>query len=199
MRLFRLLLFLSLIILLIWVYGFWQFQSSIRITLSKPEQKADAIIVLTGGSLRVQEGMRLLQDGYAPLLFISGVGKGVTLSELLDSRDIPMPEDPILLERITMGYQATSTQSNAEEIAAWLADHPTINTVLLITSNYHMPRSFLELDYVLPHITFIPHAVIPNHVKMEEWWRYPGTRTLLTREYHKYLITAIHHRIEQRH
>ena len=43
----------------------------------------DAIVVLTGGSQRVQSGIELLREGKGRKLFVSGVNQQVDLEDLL--------------------------------------------------------------------------------------------------------------------
>ena len=43
----------------------------------------DAIVVLTGGSLRLPSGIALLREGKGDKLFVSGVNQGVNLEDLL--------------------------------------------------------------------------------------------------------------------
>ena len=39
----------------------------------------------------------------------------------------------------------------------------------------------------MPHVTIIAHPIVPEQVKLQDWWRYPGTAKLLVSEYIKYL------------
>ena len=60
-------------------------------------------------------------------------------------------------------------------------------SIIVVTSNYHMPRALAELARVMPGVTLIPYAVVDNNVHLERWWTYPGTTKLLMSEYLKYL------------
>src|SRR3990167_6221408 len=84
---------------------------------------------------------------------------------------------------------------NAEETAAWVkVNH--INTLRLITSNYHMPRSLFELRHLLPEVYIIPEPVITDSFSDAAWWRKRVTLTLVIYEYDKFLFSAIRHFIE---
>jgi uncharacterized SAM-binding protein YcdF (DUF218 family) len=60
-------------------------------------------------------------------------------------------------------------------------------SIIVVTSNYHMPRALAELGRVMPGVTLIPYAVVENNVHLDRWWTYPGTTRLLISEYLKYL------------
>ena len=61
----------------------------------------------------------------------------------------------------------------------------------LVTASYHMPRSVAEFRAASPELVIIDHPVFPGHVKIDEWWRWPGTTILIVGEYHKYLFARI--------
>ena len=60
-------------------------------------------------------------------------------------------------------------------------------SIIVVTSNYHMPRALAEVARVLPGVTLIPYSVVDNNVHLDPWWSYPGTTKLLLSEYLKYL------------
>ena len=61
----------------------------------------------------------------------------------------------------------------------------------LVTASYHMPRSLMEFRRVMPDVRLIAHPVFPAHVRIDAWWRWPGTASLLAGEYIKYLVAAV--------
>jgi uncharacterized SAM-binding protein YcdF (DUF218 family) len=175
--------------LLAWFAGLVYFASSIPEDVADPQTSTDAIVVLTGGSDRLQEGLRLLAAGKAKQLLISGVNQKATLADLLKRAQVPPESIPPLLAVccITVGYQADNTAGNAREAAAWMAAN-NLRSLRLVTADYHMPRSLLEFGRAMPGITILPHPVFPEEVKRDEWWLWPGTASLLVNEYHKYLV-----------
>jgi uncharacterized SAM-binding protein YcdF (DUF218 family) len=143
----------------------------------------DAIVVLTGGSLRLQSGIDLLREGKGRKLFVSGVNHQVDLDDLLRISG-SAPEWAICC--IVLGHEADDTLGNALETARWVRGQG-FRSVRLVTAWYHMPRSLLEFDRVLPEIDIVAHPVFPDQVKQEHWWTRPGTAALLVSEYVKYL------------
>jgi uncharacterized SAM-binding protein YcdF (DUF218 family) len=142
----------------------------------------DAIVVLTGGSLRLQSGIDLLRDGKGRKLFVSGVGQQVDLEDLLGSGNLP----DWALCCIVLGHQADNTLGNAQETAQWIRSQG-FHSLRLVTAWYHMPRSLLEFGRALPEIDIVAHPVFPDQVKQANWWARRGTAALLVSEYMKYL------------
>jgi len=170
-----------------WAWGLNRFVDGIPRQVTDDQRKTDAIIVLTGGSLRLETGFALLARGRAEKLLVSGVDKSVPIEEVL--RITGMTQDELAC-CVTLGYMAEDTGSNASESAAWVRNN-RITSVRLVTSGYHMPRSLLEFRAALPGVEIVPHPVFPEQVMIHEWWRRPGTASLVIGEYNKYLLAAV--------
>jgi uncharacterized SAM-binding protein YcdF (DUF218 family) len=167
--------------------GFVGFVASLPDRVADPATRTDAIVVLTGGTGRVGTGLRLLESGRADKLFVSGVYKGVDVSELLR---VSQQAPDWLACCVTLGYQAETTHGNALESARWVRRNG-FASVRLVTAAYHMPRSLLEFRRRMPRVTIVPHPVFPKHVKQDAWWRSPGSANLLVGEYAKYLVARV--------
>lgn len=157
----------------------------------------DAIVVLTGGSNRLSTGLELLAAGRARMLFVSGVYDGVDVQELLKlSRRSPTEMECC----IVLGYSADSTIGNAYETADWMRDRG-FRSLRVVTANYHMRRSLLELGMAMPDVELVPHPVVAPTVHLADWWLWPGTANLLINEYNKLLMAscryAIHVTVER--
>jgi uncharacterized SAM-binding protein YcdF (DUF218 family) len=176
----------ALLLALAWLGGLVWFAD--RVSRMTPEPGAtDAIVVLTGGSERVAEGVSLLSSGSARLLFVSGVPAGVTPEAVLNGAGAGATA---LLPKIVLGHSAQDTIGNAAETAAW-ARREGIASLRLVTANYHMPRSLLEFRRAAPGVAIVQHPVFPERFKDREWWRWPGTLALMVREYDKYLLALL--------
>ncbi len=170
-----------------WAGGFLWFVASLPERVPEPARNTDAIVVLTGGSGRIKQGVRLLQAKRAERMFVSGVYRGVDVEELLAAQtDTPDGS----ADGVSLGYEALTTRGNARETAAWIADKE-IASLRLVTAAYHMPRSLLEFRRAMPGVAIVPHPVFPEHVKQDAWWRWPGSAALLAREYNKLLVTLL--------
>ncbi|MGN1063395.1 MAG: YdcF family protein [Alphaproteobacteria bacterium] len=172
-----------LLSLLVWLLGFCIFTLyaiSFKLTPDTPTQ---AIVVLTGGTDRIETAVELLKKRTADYLLISGVNKKVSGPDLLRT----VPTD--LTEKITLGYWAENTRENALETTVWIKDK-NITSILLVTSFYHMPRSIFELKKSAPFLKIIPYPVFPKSFGESVDWIKTRYAWLLFLEYHKFL--AVH-------
>jgi uncharacterized SAM-binding protein YcdF (DUF218 family) len=178
-----------LVLFSIWLAGLIYFTTLIPDSVADAATATDGIVVLTGGSDRLREGLQLLADGKAKRLLISGVYRDASLADLL--RDAPAGlSQPIRDCCITVGYRAGNTLGNATEAAEWAAANG-LHSLRLVTADYHMPRSLLEFSHALPGALIVPHPVFPEEVKSKEWWLWSGTAGLVVSEYHKYLAALV--------
>lgn len=170
------------------------------LVVSQNPIQADAIVVLMGGvNERIPEAVDLYKAGYAPLLIFpddyeenpplilpdgSQLHNDAAKARHLSSR-FNIPDSVITIVK----GPALNTQAEAEIVAAWLVNHPATDTILLVSSSYHMRRaSFIfrnafatrELDITIisipsRHTTFDP----------ENWWQTPADRNIVFYEYLK--------------
>jgi uncharacterized SAM-binding protein YcdF (DUF218 family) len=183
-----------LLILVLWLGGFLAFAAAIPATVRDPDRPVDAIVVLTGGDVRLAEGFALLDKGLAKKMLISGVSSGVDMPAVLQTINGPQPNQAVLDCCVTLGYDARSTEGNARESLRWLGEN-NFSTIRLVTANYHMNRSLLEFRRVMPGIAIVPNPVFPRQMQDPYWFAQPHTVFLLFNEYHKYLAAAARARI----
>ncbi|HWA50170.1 MAG TPA: YdcF family protein [Dongiaceae bacterium] len=179
-----------LLLAVLWFGGFLAFTAAIPAAVRDADRPVDAIVVLTGGDVRLAEGFALLDKGLAKKMLISGVAEGVEMPALLQTLSgAPQPSAEVLACCVTLGYDARSTEGNARESYRWLTENG-FKSVRLVTANYHMKRSLLEFRRVMPDIELVPNPVFPRQVQDPWWFVRPGTLYLLGNEYHKYLAAA---------
>ena len=178
------LIFDALLLLLVMLFiGFIVFANGIDREHSEPQRTADGIAVLTGGVARIDEAMRLLAAGKAKRVLITGVNRTTTVDEL---KELASQGGQYFTCCVDIDKEARNTIDNATETSEWVALHH-YGSIIIVTSNYHMPRALAELARVMPGVTLIPYPVVDNNVVLEKWWTYPGTTKLLLSEYLKYL------------
>jgi uncharacterized SAM-binding protein YcdF (DUF218 family) len=173
------------------------FSEQIPTRPTEDREPTDAIIVLTGGSDRLKEGFGLLAQGGAKQLLISGVHEQSDIPALLQSAGLTAdiwPSPATVDCCITIGHEASDTEGNARETAEWMA-RQDLHSLRLVTADYHMPRSLLEFHAAMPDAKIVPHPVFPETVKREQWYLWPGTTSLIIREYHKYLAAMVRIRL----
>lgn len=184
-RMVRLLAGMLATLLVLWGGGLVWFARQLPREVADGDRITDAIVVLTGGSGRVETGLKLLARERAKKLFISGVYRGVEVNEILRFAS-EAPED--LACCIALGYVADNTAGNALETAEWMRGEG-YHSLRLVTAAYHMPRSLVEFRRAMPDVEIVPHPIFPDHVKQSDWWRWPGTALLFASEYNKYLAS----------
>lgn len=182
-----------LFFVLVWFAGLVWFVCTFPTAPAKLNVQTDAIVVATGGAGRLEKGFTLLLEGKAPRLFISGVEVGVELPELLKQKEIAPIAASIPLEKVELGHNARSTFQNAEETSAWVKQNH-IKNFRLVTGNYHMPRSMLEMQQSMPDVTILPEPVFPAEFS-GNWLTTESALFLVLSEYHKFLISYAAHRI----
>jgi uncharacterized SAM-binding protein YcdF (DUF218 family) len=171
--------------------GFVGFLSQLRGAEAKPARKADGIVVLTGGSSRVSDAMELLADGYGKRLLISGVHPTNAASNISRS----LTDNQSLLNCcVDLDRSAVNTRSNAAETRRWARERG-FKSLIVVTSNYHMPRAIVELSHAMPDIALIPFAVVGDKWRDEPWWTNGATVRLLLSEYVKYVAAEVRVRL----
>jgi uncharacterized SAM-binding protein YcdF (DUF218 family) len=171
--------------------GFVGFLSQLHGTEARPSRTADGIVVLTGGSSRVSDAMELLADGYGKRLLISGVHPASGASDI--SRSLT-DNQSLLSCCVDLDRSAVNTRSNAAETRRW-AHERGFKSLIVVTSNYHMPRAIVELSHAMPDITLIPFAVVGDKWREEPWWSNGATVRLLLSEYVKYVAAEVRVRL----
>jgi uncharacterized SAM-binding protein YcdF (DUF218 family) len=158
--------------LLLYVLGYAAF----AVLLPKPagDERTDAIVVLTGGTGRLDRGFDLMRRGRARSMLISGVARTVRPQELIAAYHV----DPRLFACcITLGREAFDTRSNADEVAHWLSRRHYAS-IRLVTNDLHMRRARYEIGKRVGDGVTIVSDAVPTE---------PDFRQTFV-EYNKYLL-----------
>jgi uncharacterized SAM-binding protein YcdF (DUF218 family) len=173
--------------------GFFMFVRSLERYERDPAAQADAIVVLTGGAQRIGDAIDLLAKGYAKRLLITGVNERTSREEI----ERLNPGQRRLFDCcVDLDYRARNTIGNAIETRRWMNEHG-FTSMIVVTSNYHMPRTLTELDHALPDARKLPYPVVTGSVVPEGWWRKPRTFRLLAAEYVKFVLVLLRIRLER--
>jgi uncharacterized SAM-binding protein YcdF (DUF218 family) len=157
-------------------------------------RNADGIVVLTGGSSRIADAIELLAAGRGKRLLISGVHPSTRPGEIARS----MPDyQQMFACCIDLDHSARNTQGNALETRRWVSDRG-FRSLIVVTSNYHMPRAMAELGRQLPGVTLIAFPVVPERQRGDPWWARGATAKLLLSEYVKYVAAMLNIRLDRK-
>lgn len=156
------------------VYLFLDFVASTGFfgAASAPARQAEAIVVLTGGKGRVEEGLRLFRNGSSRVLILSGVHEDADLDSIFRRSGKPGTDErgSIILEKAS-----GSTYENAVEVDK-ITRRLGLKSVLLITSIYHMKRAHYTFRKILPpEVAIVPITVPSPNYDEYRWW---GLRSL---------------------
>ena len=141
------------------------------------DQRTDAIVVLTGGSGRLQRGFDLVERRVSRRMLISGVDRTVRPNELAELYHVA---ERLLDCCVDLGRESFDTRSNADEVARW-ASRRRIRSIRLVTNELHMPRARYELRKRIGNdIAILQDGVPSDHDFMDVY-----------AEYNKYLLGRI--------
>jgi len=156
------------------------------------DRSADGIVVLTGGTSRVTDGLELLAAGRGKRLLITGVNSGTTTGDI--ARQVA-GYDRLLACCVNLDYSAINTLGNAVETRRWAIDRG-FRSLIIVTSAYHMPRALAEIAHQLPDVALIAFPVVSDRLRIEPWWSNGATTRLVLSEYFKYLFAQVRMRFD---
>lgn len=165
---------------LLWAGGLIAFRAMMPAPGSIPP--AEAIAIFTGNATRVEEGLRLFREGYAPLLFISGVDTRLRVKDLGKMEEEKQ-------SYITLDAASSNTIQNVKATKAW-AEKNQLTHLIIVSDHYHIPRIRLLFQRFAPslHLTWAPVLAI-EFQDPHWWWFHPQAMLKLIREYHKFVVT----------
>lgn len=152
-------------------------------------QKADAIVVVTGGAGRLDNATKLFQKGYGKRLLISGVHRNYSANNLEAGLKLTPAQISCCID---LDRKALNTVANATQTAIWAKKHK-FSRLILVTSAYHMPRTLLEMERAAPNVEFQAYAVRPSNSRGLFQRLFDGDNVhLLTKEYGKLLLSIVY-------
>ena len=152
---------------------------------------ADGIVVLTGGASRISDAIELLAAGRGKRLLISGLNRATTSGEISRLN----PDYGRMLSCCVDFDRSLNTLGNAIETKHW-AESRGFRSLIVVTSNYHMPRAIAEIAHQLPDVALLPFPVIADKLHAEPWWTHGPTMKLMFSEYLKYVVARMRIRLD---
>lgn len=166
--------------------GFGIFFASLDRSNKDPSVAADAIVALTGGQGRIEDALDLLAKGYGGRLLITGVNAKTSPEAI--KRLTPALRS--LVECcVDLDYGARNTVGNAKAIRRWVREKG-FRSLIVVTSNYHLPRTLAELDDALPGVDKVPHAVVAGRCG-DDWETRMARGRVILSEYVKFLAVFV--------
>ena len=156
------------------------------------------IVILTGGTNRIKDGLKIIDDFDTSKkinlkILVSGTGKG--FSKTILKKQLGLNFNPYLIECcIDLDSISKNTYTNASETYSWSKKN-NIKEFILITSNYHMPRAFLEFKNRMPDLNIYTFTITPAKHIISNWLSSYQTFSLVFKEYCKFIIASLRIRI----
>lgn len=183
----RFVAFLFGLLTLAFFSGFLLFVRHVE-NLSTPENvpSADGIVVWTGkGGNRLNTAGNLLENARGERLFVSGINKALSAQDVIKLLEIDDEKGRCCVD---LDYEAQDTIGNARETQHWVKSLD-YEHIILVTSDYHMPRASLEIRNLSGRVRITPYPVSETHSKA--WWKDDIQRKRLFQEYGKLLLTYL--------
>ncbi|MEM0899473.1 MAG: YdcF family protein [Pseudomonadota bacterium] len=167
--------------------GFGLFVDAIYSDDNSKLVRADGIAVFTGGYARLEPAANLLKQGFGKRLLVTGVNvdTGVDAVASALGANQEMVECCVDIDR-----DALNTIGNAREVSEWMQTN-NYRSVIIVTNNYHVPRSVNELKRIAPNVDIQSYSVINPPKPDEDHHRKIDRYRVLLLEYVKYLASFI--------
>lgn len=178
--------------LLLLTGGLFWFVMQIKTEEVPLDRRADGIVVLTGAAARIPDAIELLAAERGKRLLITGVHHGTRMREI--ARLTPLYSKYFTC-CIDLDRSALNTFGNALETKRWASEH-NFNSLIIVTSNWHMPRAMAEMRHQLPMAELTAYPVVSEKTKTDSWWSNSESFRLIFGEYLKYLFALVRMRID---
>jgi len=173
-------------------FGFFWFVSQVPDEEVSLSRNADGIVVLTGAATRIPDALELLNSKRGTRLLITGVHRTTSAKEI--ARLTPLNQK-LFTCCVDLDRSALNTLGNALETRRWARDRG-FTSLIIVTSNWHMPRAMAELKHQLPDVTLIQYPVLSEKIKSSAWLTDPEIMRLLVSEYLKYVFAVMRMRLD---
>lgn len=173
---------------LLWFGGFVLFVAGLPKPLASPPAAADGVAVFTGGGgARISSGMAVFAGGAGQRMLISGVHPGTSAERLSDFWTGPRDRFDCCVD---LGREALTTEGNANELRNW-ADAHHYKKIILVTSEYHMPRAMTVTRKRLPDVDLTAYPVASGYLDGKGRPASLGACGKLAGEYTKFLLARV--------
>ena len=176
------------------LFGLAEYKKKILSTITYTSKNSSNIVILTGGTNRIEDGFKIInkfekKSEFNSKILVSGTGKGFTVLSLEKKLNFDFDVN-IIKCCVELDSISTNTYSNARETLKW-AKRNNIKEFILITSNYHMPRAYLEFLNRMPNFKIFSYPITPKKHNINQWLSSFQTFSLIFSEYCKFLYANL--------
>jgi len=154
-------------------------------------KKVDAIVVISGGdnNERIQKGVDLYKEGWAPVLVFSGAAAEGDVSNAKMMKTIAVskgvPKEDILIEE-----RSKTTEENAE-FTSDLLKQEGLDSYILVTSPYHQRRAYELFKKENEVAEIINQSALDENWRKKGWWENNVARFLTIGEISKLFVNFV--------
>lgn len=169
-------------------------------TIDQGQKSNTGIVIATGSEGRLDAGLTLMLEDIAERLLISGTGAGVKKPDILRVVNPSKRFDETRLKQVIdccvdLDPAASNTWGNAIQSEQWAERHQ-LDQIILVTSDFHMPRAIKMFRAAMPNRKIIAHRVetpwlVPNQYGALKWWQSTRRVQIISREMVKYYANQI--------
>lgn len=154
-------------------------------------EKADAIVVVSGGdnNQRIEKGVQLYKEGWAPYILFSGAAAEGKVSNALAMKRISVSKG-VPASRILIEEESKTTEENAN-FASEIVKKEGYKTIILVTSPYHQRRTFQLFRQELPEVKIINRSAVDDAWRKKGWWENNDARFLTVGELGKIFVNYV--------
>lgn len=151
-------------------------------------KRVDAIVVVSGGdnNARIEKGVELYKEGWAPILMYSGAAAEGDVSNAKAMQNISVkmgvPVSDIIIEE-----DSKTTLENAS-FSAKIINEKGFRSIILVTSPYHQRRTFEQFKKELPDLEIINQSAVDENWRKKGWWENNVARFLTAGELGKMVV-----------
>jgi len=140
------------------------------------------VAIFTGGQNRIQTGFEILQNfPNVKYVLISGVNPHSSREKVLSNF---LPQQGGFAGSIQLDYDARTTYGNVLQTKAW-AEENKIDTLIIVTSNYHIPRARALAELYLENQQTSFYPVVAERISLR----------LMISEFIKYQVVTLSGRL----
>jgi uncharacterized SAM-binding protein YcdF (DUF218 family) len=159
------------VLVLLGIIAIYLFRHAASFLVASAPEPADLIVVMAGGDddLRYWNAVKLMHEGYAHRLLLDVYARGKTYGRM----DVELAQE--FLDRTTPGQSAlcVAQQNSTYDEARYLArclEGSGVQSILVVTSDYHTRRALAILRARLPRYRFAVYAADDSFYFGARWW-----------------------------
>ncbi|MBL42703.1 MAG: hypothetical protein CMM49_08610 [Rhodospirillaceae bacterium] len=172
--------------LAIWSGGLLYFIFNYNQEETPTDIRVDGIVVFTGSSGRINEGINLLEKDKSKFMLVTGVNE----SSLINTENWIKSKTSMYSCCIELETKAINTVGNAKETIKWVNKY-NLKSIRLVTSSYHILRSEIELKKIAPESLIIIKHPIRYSTEKISFQNLVSYLMLISIEYSKFIISLI--------